>query len=45
MVNAYEQHEQWMTTYPQENNLTPVYVSFFDAQQTQPDLIIFNMSQ
>jgi len=44
IINAFEPHEQWILSYPQENNLSAVYVSFFDPQKSQPSLIIYNMS-
>lgn len=44
IISLFEPHEQWMLVYPQENNLFPVYATFFDETQKQPSLIVYNMT-
>src|SRR3989344_9587461 len=39
VISIHEPHEQWMYSYPQENNLVAVNAYFADANQQQPVLV------
>lgn len=43
MVSVFERHENWMYSFPQENNFTIAQAYFADASRTQPILIIYEI--
>ncbi len=43
LVSAFEGHQEWMYSFPQEHNFTVVQAYFVDASGTQPILIIYKI--
>tara|TARA_Y100000034_G_scaffold136953_1_gene217550 strand:+ start:6923 stop:8422 length:1500 start_codon:yes stop_codon:yes gene_type:complete len=43
MISVFENHDEWMYTFPQENNFTIINAYFVDQTKQQPILIIYEL--
>jgi len=44
VVSLFENHQEWMYSYPQEEGLPVIQVYFLDSNQQQPSIIIYSVN-